>query len=150
VPPAPALPGMDAEELLIADLWATGVSADSHPIAHLRARLDAMGIVRSDRVQGMAHNRRVVIGGVVTHRQRPATAGGVTFVNLEDEAGMLNVICTRLVWDRHRHAALTSAALLVRGRLERSDGGSGPVINVLADRIERLDLRVPVKSRDFS
>jgi len=148
-PAAPALPGMDAEELLIADLWATGVSADSHPIAHLRARLDAMGIVRSDRVQAMAHNRRVVIGGIVTHRQRPATAGGVTFVNLEDEAGMLNVICTRLVWDRHRHAALTSSALLVRGRLERCDGGTGPVINILADRIERLDLRVPVRSRDF-
>ena len=28
---------------------------------------------------------RVLVGGLVTHRQRPATAGGVTFVNLEDE-----------------------------------------------------------------
>ena len=148
-PRAPALPGMDAEELLIADVWATGVSADSHPIAHLRERLEAMGIARSDRVQVLEHNRRVVVGGIVTHRQRPATAGGVTFVNLEDEAGMLNVICTRQVWERHRHAALTSAALLVRGRLERCDGGTGPVINILAERIETLDLRVPVRSRDF-
>lgn len=149
VPDAPALPGMDAEELLIADVWATGVSADSHPIAHLRERLAAMGIARSDRVQVLEHNRRVVVGGVVTHRQRPATAGGVTFVNLEDEAGMLNVICTRQVWERYRHAALTSAALLVRGRLERCDGGTGPVVNILAERIETLDLRVPVRSRDF-
>ena len=149
VPAAPALPGMDAEELLVADAWATGVSADSHPVAHLRPRLAALGIARSDDVQGLPHNRRVVVGGMVTHRQRPATAGGVTFVNLEDEAGMLNVICTRVVWERHRHAALTSRALLVRGRLERCDGGTGPVVNVIAERIERLELAVPVRSRDF-
>ena len=36
-----------------------------------------------------------IVGGVVTHRQRPATARGVTFVNLEDETGMINVICSR-------------------------------------------------------
>ncbi len=148
-PDAPALPGMDAEQLLIADVWATGVSADSHPIAHLRERLDALGILRSDRVQSLPHNRRVVIGGIVTHRQRPATAGGVTFVNLEDEAGMLNVICTKAVWDRHRRAALGSSALLVSGRLERCDGGTGPVINIVAERLRRLDLRAPVRSRDF-
>ena len=90
--------------------------------------------------------RRVLVGGLVTHRQRPATAGGVTFLNLEDETGMLNVTCSEGLWMRYRTVALGSAALLVRGRLERSEEG---VLNLVADRLARLVLAVPVKSRDF-
>jgi error-prone DNA polymerase len=81
----------------------------------------------------------------VTHRQRPATASGTVFVNLEDETGLINVICSPQVWDRHRRVARTSQALLVRGVLERAEG----VINVVADRIEPLRLAAPAKSRDF-
>jgi error-prone DNA polymerase len=88
----------------------------------------------------------VLVGGLVTHRQRPATAGGVTFLNLEDETGMLNVTCSEGLWRRYRSVALGSAALLVRGRLERSEEG---VLNLVADRLARLVLAVPVKSRDF-
>ena len=36
-----------------------------------------------------------MVGGVVTHRQRPATAGGTTFLNLEDETGLINVIVSK-------------------------------------------------------
>ena len=43
---APALPGMTAAELTVADVWATGVSPDSHPIVHLRDRLDRFGAIR--------------------------------------------------------------------------------------------------------
>ena len=89
---------------------------------------------------------RVLVGGLVTHRQRPATAGGVTFLNLEDESGMLNVTCSEGLWARYRTVALGSAALLVRGRLERSPEG---VLNLVADRLQQLALAVPVKSRDF-
>jgi error-prone DNA polymerase len=89
---------------------------------------------------------RVLVGGLVTHRQRPATAGGVTFLNLEDETGMLNVTCSEGLWRRYRTVALGSSALLVRGRLEHSEEG---VLNLVADRLARLVLAVPVKSRDF-
>ena len=51
---------------------------------------------------------KVLVGGLVTHRQRPPTAGGVVFMNLEDETGMVNVICPRQTWDRHRRVALES------------------------------------------
>jgi error-prone DNA polymerase len=98
---APALPGLTAAELTVADVWATGVSPDSHPIQHLRAQLDGLGAIRIDRLAALeppsdpeAQPPRVLVGGLVTHRQRPATAGGVTFVNLEDESGMLNVTCS--------------------------------------------------------
>ncbi|WP_181782632.1 error-prone DNA polymerase, partial [Pseudonocardia pini] len=151
---APALPGMTDVEETVADVWATGVSPDSHPMQHLRERLDGLGAVRIDRLDplgGDPHDpdrppRRVLVGGLVTHRQRPATARGVTFVNLEDESGMLNVTCSEGLWARYRSVALGSAALLVRGRLERSPEG---VLNLVADRLQRLPLKVAVKSRDF-
>ena len=87
----------------------------------------------------------MLVGGLVTHRQRPATAGGVTFLNLEDETGMVNVICLPGVWDRHRRVALQAAALLVHGRLERDDGAT----NLIATRLEPLRIATTTRSRDF-
>ncbi|MGI5127530.1 error-prone DNA polymerase [Pseudonocardia sp. CA-107938] len=146
---APALPGLTDVELTVADVWATGVSPDSHPMEHLRSKLDGLGAIRIDRldaVEPAGEAPRVLVGGLVTHRQRPATARGVTFVNLEDESGMLNVTCSEGVWARYRTVAVGSSALLVRGRLERSPEG---VLNLVADRLQKLPLAVPVTSRDF-
>ncbi|WP_219416582.1 error-prone DNA polymerase [Pseudonocardia nigra] len=153
---APALPGLTDVELTAADVWATGVSPDGHPMQHLREKLDALGAVRIDRLDAVGRHLapgdpeqvppRVLVGGLVTHRQRPATARGVTFLNLEDESGMLNVTCSEGLWARYRTVAISSAALLVRGRLERSPEG---VLNLVADRLQRLPLTVEVKSRDF-
>jgi error-prone DNA polymerase len=143
---APALPGMSGAELTVADIWATGVSPDSHPIQHLRERLDRLGVVPVDRLGQRPSATRVLVGGLVTHRQRPATAKGVTFINLEDETGMLNVTCSEGLWARYRTVALGSAGLLIRGRLERSPEG---VLNLVADRLHRLALTVEVRSRDF-
>jgi len=84
-------------------------------------------------------------GLLVTHRQRPATASGTTFVNLEDETGLVNVICSKGCWARYRQAALSAPALLVRGRLEKVEG----VVNVIADKLEALPLGTPARSRDF-
>jgi error-prone DNA polymerase len=81
----------------------------------------------------------------VTHRQRPATARGVTFVNLEDETGMINVICSREVWARYRKVAQNSAALLIRGMLQHTDN----VVNVMAERIQPLPLGVRPNARNF-
>jgi error-prone DNA polymerase len=88
---------------------------------------------------------RVTVAGIVTHRQRPATARGVTFINLEDEFGMINVICDPVVWQRHRRVARESGGLLIRGMLERAEG----VVNVAAERIDKLDLGLRNSSRDF-
>jgi len=153
---APALPGLTAAELTVADVWATGVSPDSHPVQHLRDRLDGLGAVRIDGLDALGRHLdpddperrppRVLVGGLVTHRQRPATAGGVTFLNLEDESGMLNVTCSEGLWARYRTVAIGSSALLVRGRLERSPEG---VLNLVADRLQKLALTAEVRSRDF-
>jgi error-prone DNA polymerase len=167
---------MDDEETMAADLWATGVTTDGYPTELLRARLDELGVVPSGRLINVEHGTRIRVAGVVTHRQRPATAGGTTFLNLEDESGLINVICSKGVWARYRSAAQGASALLVRGRLERTETVTLPmaqtragavdsaaqgravqgtvqgtvVINIIADRIDCLAMTVrPRPSRDF-
>ena len=133
-------------ETLAADLWATGISTDDHPMTHYRSGLDARGVLTSAELRTHEDGRRVEVAGLVTHRQRPATASGVTFLNLEDEHGLVNVICSVGVWNRHRTLARDAPALIVRGMLERSPEG---VANILADRFEDLRVGVEHRSRDF-
>lgn len=141
----PSLPGMSALELAASDVWATGISPDSYPTEFLRADLDALGVIPADKLLEVADGTRILIAGAVTHRQRPATAQGVTFVNLEDETGMVNVLCAPGVWARHRKLAQTASALLVRGIVQNATGA----VTVVADRMEPLKLRVGSRSRDF-
>jgi error-prone DNA polymerase len=82
---------------------------------------------------------------VVTHRQRPHTAGGVTFLNLEDETGLVNVVVSKGCWVRYRDVAVAASALLVRGRVEVCEG----VVNVVAEHLAPLGVRPPARSRDF-
>ncbi|NJC69762.1 error-prone DNA polymerase [Planosporangium thailandense] len=142
---APMLPGMDAVERMIADVWATGLAPDAHPAQFARPYLDRIGAVPIERLPTIEHGRRVFVGGLVTHRQRPATAAGVTFINLEDETGMLNITCSPGLWSRYRKTARTSSALVVRGTLERAEG----VVNLRADHLAPLTLPVRPGSRDF-
>ena len=142
---APTLPGMSRREEAIADLWATGVSPDGHPTKFVRAELDSLGAVPASGLPARDDGSKVLVGGVVTHRQRPATAAGITFINLEDETGLINVVCSKGCWARYRRVVRSCPALLIRGRLEKQEG----VINVVAERIDPLPIGAPTKSRDF-
>ncbi|WP_158894106.1 error-prone DNA polymerase [Amycolatopsis anabasis] len=142
---APALPGMTRFEMAAADVWATGISPDTHPVEFLRRHLDGLGALPADRLGEVEDGTRVLVGGAVTHRQRPATAGGMTFLNLEDETGMVNVICSPGLWARDRATARNSPALLVRGILQNTGG----VLNLVADKLETLELRIVHQARDF-
>ncbi|MDQ6840381.1 MAG: OB-fold nucleic acid binding domain-containing protein, partial [Actinomycetota bacterium] len=143
---SPALPGMDPVERNRADLWALGLSPDSYPTEFIREDLTTAGIVTSAGLAEVIAGARVAVAGVVTHRQRPATAQGVVFVNLEDETGLINVICSRGVWVRFRRVARSQPALRIDGRLERVEG----VINIVAERISPLLLpSSALRSRDF-
>jgi error-prone DNA polymerase len=142
---APALPGMSVFELAAADVWATGISPDIYPTQFLRERLDAQGVVPAAGLPRVRDGDRVWVGGAVTHRQRPATGAGVTFINLEDETGMVNVLCTVGLWQRYRHVARAAPAMLVRGIVQNAEGA----VTVLADRLEPLELPIAGRSRDF-
>jgi error-prone DNA polymerase len=139
---APALPGMNPEEEHRADLWATGVS-NRHPMSFVRDRLE--GCVTAAQALGMRRNgSRIKVAGVVTHRQRPGTAKGVYFLNLEDETGLLNIVVLPDVWAKHRLVVRRSPALVIHGRLEYHDG----VTNIVARDFEPIGVQT-VRSRDF-
>ncbi|MFD6447771.1 error-prone DNA polymerase [Promicromonospora sp. NPDC060204] len=142
---APVLPGMSEVELAQADAWTTGVTPDSYPTQHVRPGLEAAGVLTVAQAMVTEPGRRVAVGGVVTHRQRPGTAGGVTFLSLEDETGLLNVICTVGLWQRFRRVARSAQAMVIRGRIEAADGA----VNLLAEHLAPLTLAVPGRSRDF-
>ncbi|GAB3175701.1 error-prone DNA polymerase [Myceligenerans halotolerans] len=142
---APALPGMAETEVVRADAWATGVTPDSYPTQYVREGLVAAGVRTVAEVTATEPGRRVAVGGVVTHRQRPGTAGGVTFLSLEDETGLLNVICTPGLWRRFRQVARSAPAMVVRGRVESADGA----VNLLAEHLAPLSLTAVGTSRDF-
>jgi len=133
-------------ERLAADLWATGISTDDHPITHYRSGLDARGVLTSRELRSHEVGRRVEVAGLVTHRQRPATASGITFLNLEDEHGLVNIVCSLGVWNRYRRIVRDSPALIARGILERSSEG---VTNLIADAFEDLRVGVQHRARDF-
>ncbi len=142
---APTLPGMSPQELSHADLWATGVAPDGHPTSFIRGDLTERGVVTATDLADVASGERVLVGGVVTHRQRPATAQGTTFLNLEDETGLVNVVVSKGCWQRYRQIAKGAPALLIRGRLEKEEG----VINIVADKLEPLPIGAAPASRDF-
>jgi error-prone DNA polymerase len=142
---APTLPGMTPVEDLMADVWATGLAPDAHPVQFVREHLTSGGVLPVSALSMVEHGRRVHVGGIVTHRQRPATAGGVTFINLEDETGMLNVTCTPGLWHRFRRVVRLSNALVVRGILENVEG----VLNLRADHVASLAMPTRAASRDF-
>ncbi|MBW3667077.1 MAG: hypothetical protein KY394_05725 [Actinobacteria bacterium] len=138
----PDLQGMTNEESHRADLWSTGVSA-THPMSFVRDRLDGC-LTAAETLELRRNTARVKVAGVITHRQRPGTAKGVYFLNLEDETGLLNIIVLPDIWARHRHVVRKSPALIIYGRLEHHDG----VTNVVARDFEPIGIQT-VKSRDF-
>ncbi|MBG6239129.1 error-prone DNA polymerase [Mycetocola sp. CAN_C7] len=137
---------LSGEEQVINDLWSTGITPDDHPIRYVRPALAERGVKSAEQLKTTESGRRIEVGGVVTHRQRPATASGITFMNLEDETGLVNVICSVGVWGRYRRTAREAPAMIVRGILERSPEG---IVNLLADRLEPLPLSARTRSRDF-
>jgi error-prone DNA polymerase len=143
--PPPMLPGMTDVEVVMADLWATSITTGKHPIEEVRPQLTAAGILSAEQLRDAEDGTRVRAAGVVTHRQRPATASGVTFMNLEDETGMINVVISVGCWNKYARTARDSNALIIRGRVERAKG----VVNLVADRLERLSLAAKTNSRDF-
>ena len=142
------MPAPRVGEELLSDYRATGLSLDGHPLALLRPQLAGRRIIGSRELQQRGHGSKVHVAGLVTQRQRPATANGTVFVTLEDEHGMVNVIVWPGLATRRRLALLQSRLLAVRGRWERIDGVAHLVAGDLHDLSDLLgSLQVP--SRDF-
>lgn len=142
---SPRLPGMTPVEVAVADLWATGVSPEGHPTIFVRQEMNRLGVLTSKELWDAEPTSTVRVAGVVTHRQRPMTAQGTTFLNLEDEFGLINVVVSKGCWARFRKVARAAPAMLIRGRLERAEG----VVNIVADHLAPLPMPGKTTSRDF-
>jgi error-prone DNA polymerase len=143
---APALPEPAPLDVVADDLWAMGLTPDRTAMELLRPQLLERGVVTAHELSALPHGSRVLVAGVVTHRQHPETAHGAVFLNLEDETGHVNVVFSRGAWARWRHVARHGPVLLVRGRLEAAQD----TVNVTAERVEELSSVLPAPaSRDF-
>jgi len=143
-----ALPAPRIGEELMSDYRATGLTLARHPMALLRPKMTERRIIGSRELQARHHGSGVHVAGLVTQRQRPATAKGTIFVTLEDEHGMVNVIVWPHLAIRRRLALLQSRLLAVRGRWERVDGVAHLIAGDLHDLSDLLG-GLQIDSRDF-
>ncbi len=142
---APPLRAPSEFERVADDLWSMGLTPEATAMALMREALNERGVVRADALMGV-ESPRASVAGVVTHRQHPETARGAVFLNLEDETGHVNVVFSRGAWERWRHVARHSPALIVRGTIERGQG----TLALVAESVEALTLGAPAPgSRDF-
>ncbi|HJF75636.1 MAG TPA: error-prone DNA polymerase [Brevibacterium linens] len=142
---APTLPAMDAFDVTLAELFSTGITVDGYPTEILRESLIARGYSSTADAAAAADGTRMTVAAIVTHRQRPATASGITFINLEDEFGMLNVVATAGLMKRFRTVATSRNALVVTGLIQRG----GDVVSLYAHKLIPLEVQLPTKARNF-
>jgi error-prone DNA polymerase len=134
-------------EDIVADYAHTGLTLRRHPVAVLRVRLEQRGFLSSTQLRAMSHKSAVRTAGLVTTRQRPGSAEGVTFVTLEDEFGSINLIVWRDTAERQRRALIGSRLMGVAGELQME----GEVMHVVAHRLLDLsqwlgDLHAPARN----
>jgi error-prone DNA polymerase len=141
---APVLPATSEMERVADDMWSMGLTPEATAIALVRDYLNERGVTRADALIG-AEGSRVLVAGVVTHRQHPETANGAVFINLEDETGHVNVIFSKGAWARWSLVARKSPALMIRGTLQRGQG----TLALTAESVEPLRLGATTPSRDW-
>ncbi|HMG76659.1 MAG TPA: error-prone DNA polymerase [Pyrinomonadaceae bacterium] len=134
---SPLVP-MTLNERLNADLRGTGITIGRHPMAHQRAWLDTVNVVRAADLKNLRNGQLVRVAGWVIVRQRPGTAKGFVFLSLEDETGIANVIVTPQLFEKNRLALVDYPFLLIEGALQHLDN----VISVKAGRVEPLQMKI--------
>jgi DNA-directed DNA polymerase III PolC len=133
---------------IVADYGSLGLTLRRHPLALLREKLQRRGIVPTQELWERPNGKMVITAGLVITRQRPGSAGGVTFVTMEDETGYVNLIVWNRVAIEQRAALLESRLLEVHGKLQRE----GDVQHVIAQRLTNLSSMLGdlvVASRNF-
>ena len=135
-------------ESIAADYASVGLTLGRHPLALLREQLRARGVSSAEEAGVRPEGSPVRAAGIVLMRQRPAAAGGVTFLTLEDESGQVNVIVWERIAQAYREALLGARLLEVHGRLQHAEGVTHLIARRLFDRTGLLGALV-TRSRDF-
>jgi error-prone DNA polymerase len=143
-----ALKPPSARQDVMADYQFVGLSLTGHPLGLIRKLLRARRARSARELSQMADGERVRAAGVVTVRQSPQTATGVTFVTLEDETGSVNVVVWRDLAERQRRELVDATVLAIDGRLQVADGVRHLVAHRLYDW-SALSRELDSQSRDF-
>ena len=142
------LPEPSEGQNVLADYASQGLTLQRHPLALLREQGHLRFCLTSEQLKNTKAGIPVQVAGLVTGRQRPGSASGVTFVTLEDETGNVNVVVWLETARRQRKPLLTARLLHVKGVLERE----GDIVHVMAGKLSDLSHLIhslPVNSRDF-
>lgn len=146
---APSLPpALSPLEEVLADYRSAGFSLRAHPVSFLREQLRRRQCLSAAELAEHKHGELVRTAGLVLLRQRPGTAKGITFVTLEDETGVINLVLHAAVWQRNREVARAAKVWLVDGRLEKKE----QIVHVVAARLVDLTSNlsdIAQRSRDF-
>ena len=135
-------------EEVVFDYASLGLTLRTHPMALLRPQLKGRRLMTAGELDGAPSGRLVHYVGIVTLRQQPETANGTVFISLEDETGVVQVICWKSLRDAQRKELLRSRLLLVHGVWQRE----GDVKSLIAGKLEDLTPmlgRLATESRDF-
>ena len=135
-------------ENVFADYATHGLSLSGHPLSLVRKNLLSRRVRRARDLLAIRNGAWLRHAGLVTVRQRPQTASGITFVTLEDETGQVNVIVRPKVAEACRQALLDAVLLAVDGQWQSIDGVHHLVAYRLLDFSDLLPSFGSV-SRDF-
>jgi error-prone DNA polymerase len=142
------LPAAHIGQEVIADYQFLGLTLRAHPLSLMREVFNKQRIIRAQDLVYARHHQIVRVSGLVTCRQRPETAKGVTFVTLEDETGMMNIVVWTKLGERQRNVLLQAQLMTVFGHIECESG----VIHVIAGQLRddsAMLAGLTMKSRDF-
>ncbi|MFL9781247.1 error-prone DNA polymerase [Vibrio cyclitrophicus] len=133
---------------LLEDFSSVGISLNKHPITLLEETNRLGRFTHMKDLKQQRHKSMVTVVGLVTGKQSPGTAAGVTFVTLEDNTGNINVVVWGATARAQQQAYLTAKALKVQGVLEKE----GEVVHVIAGKLIDITDEITglnTKSRDF-
>ena len=140
VEPDAHLPAMPLSEQVAADYQTTRLSLKGHPMAFLRERFAAEGILSSAQANATKDGRRAKVAGVVLVRQRPGK-GNAIFVTIEDETGITNGLMWARDFEANRRAVMASRLMVLEGVIQRSEEGVTHLMTArVQDRTEMLRL----------
>jgi len=141
----PNLPEETLEDLIYLDSQTTEIWINNNPLSLYSEILSKFDITKAKDLITCENNQKVEVAGIITHRQRPATAKGTMFLNLEDETGLMNIIFSPGAVKRFAYVISTSNVLVIKGTLQKYQGS----IAILAHKAIKLPPLIRTPSRDF-
>ena len=133
---------------IVADYRSIGLTLGRHPLALLREHLLKRRLLPASTLADFKQGQIARTCGIVTVRQRPATAKGTVFVTLEDETGTVNVIVWPALVERQRQELLQSSLLGVYGIWQTDNSVNHLIAKRLVDLTDLLG-SLQTESRDF-